>query len=123
MQLGSISANADGRSSSGEITQEGPRLSVTVDGVRVGPPVVSMRAAAERLAQAIGQKLPGNPSNWSVAAQCSTNGLSIVVSHPPRGGGGGSIHPCAARVLRNRPLPTLEAAVAAFAHVLGTCCT
>lgn len=122
MQIASMSANADQISVTGNVTREGSRFLVTVEGARVGPPVGTIQAAAERLGHALGQRLPNNPASWGVSMTCADGLLNVVVGNLG-GRGGGEVHPCVARVLRGRSFPTLEAALAAFAHVIGACCS
>jgi hypothetical protein len=124
MVVASMNGMGDGRSSQGEITRENGKYWVLVDGSPVGPSVGSLRAAAERLAHGIGEHLPKNASTWRVSAMCTENGLSITVGNVGGGGGGGGgqLHPCARRVLGERRIESIEAALEAFAQVIGRCC-
>lgn len=121
MQVGSMSANGDGATAGGEITRQGNRYVVTVQGEQLGP-AGSLQAAAERLAHGIRGRLPRHPSSWGVRASCPKEGLSIVAGNLAGGGGGGGLPPCAARVLKDRRLGSLQEALSAFAQVIGHCC-
>lgn len=116
-----MTANGDGVTVSGQIVRQERKHLVTVEGVSVGP-AGSIQAAAERLIQALRSRLPRSPSSWGVQAGCSGEALSLAVGNLAGGRGGGSLHPCAARILRGRRLESLDQALGAFAQVIGHCC-
>jgi hypothetical protein len=120
VSVATMSGTGDGASSSGTIEARGRRFIVMIDGNQEGPPAGSIQAAAERLAHGIGNRLPQNPQVWSARAACPEHGVQVGVNLGP--GGGGELHPCARRVLRDRPLASLEAALEALARVIGQCC-
>jgi hypothetical protein len=116
-----MSANGDGATAAGEITRQGNRYVVQVQGEQLGP-AGSIQGAAERLAHGIEARLPRHPVSWGAQASCAKESVTVVVGNLGGRGGGGGLHPCAADVLRGRQLESLEEALSAFAQVIGHCC-
>lgn len=120
MIVATMNATADGdRSAGGEIAADSKGYSVTVDENRVGH-VGTLRAAAERLQHAVGDRLPRDPARWGVQITCPRTGVSGGVGNYP--GAGRPPHPCVARVLGNSTPRTLREALNAMARVIADCC-
>lgn len=119
--VASISAHGGGRSASGEIVRIQRKYLAMLDGESLGDAVGTSQAAAERLIHAIDDRLDSS-SGWGVTVNCRGEGLGLAFGTNARGGGGGALHPCAARVLRGRRLGTLEEALRAVAQIVGRCC-
>lgn len=119
--VATMSAEADGTSSSGEILEEGSRFVALVGGRRIGPSG-SLSAAAHRLASALRAHLPHDPSRWRVSASCQRGGIAVSIAHPA-GGGGGRPHPCVESALKGHKFRNLNEAMEGAAKVIAHCCT
>jgi hypothetical protein len=120
MDVASIAASAGARNASGVIRVEDGSFTVIVDGQPLGN-VSALEGAAERLATELRRRV-GRAEPWSVTVQCQLNGISVSVARPATGGGGGgALHPCAARVFSEMPLDAHHALHAA-AEMIRECC-
>src|SRR6266540_5730486 len=119
--VATMSANSDGRSSSGEIRRTARGTWSSWMDSRERPPA-GLREAAHTLARLITDRLRGGSRDWGVRATCSRGNFAVAFGNLAGGGGAPIDNQCLRRVLPPSPPDDVHAGVERMARVIRECC-